>query len=271
MIGRCYSKSFHDPNNPVQANRTKESDLRKLLIAILCLVVLAACSGPKDTPLPRELDKMESIKPAMEKLTPEERELAASYIMRHTIGSKMKGMFGGKEGPGIPEGMTLGKAIDEQRKFKADAAMEEAKQQALKDKLKAEREAAMKPMREAITVTLVSKKIRPEYVSGMLLNEHLVVVFGYKNNTDKDISGVKGYISVKDLFGDEISGFLISNDTTIKAGQTITWTGSRSVKFAFGDNKDRKLAELEDEKYKVVWEPKIIVFKDGTKLTVPDE
>lgn len=246
--------------------------MRKLLVAILCLVVLAACSGPKDTPLPRELDKMETIKPAMEKLTPEERELAGSYILRHTIGSKMKGMFGGKEGPGIPDGMTLGKAIDEQRKFKADAALEEAKQQALKAKLQAEREAAMKPMREAITVTLVSKRIKPQNgYGGMLLDENLVVTFGYKNNTDKDIAGVKGRISVKDLFGDEISAFLISNDTTIKAGQTASWTGSRSVKYAFGDNKDRKLAELEDDKYKVVWDPKMIVFKDGTKLTVQDQ
>jgi hypothetical protein len=244
----------------------------KHLIVLLCVIVLAACSGPKNTPLPRELDKMESIKPAMEKLTPEERELAAGYIMRHTIGSKMRGLFGGKEGPGIPEGMTLGKAIDEQRKFRADATIEEAKQQALKAKLQAEREAAMKPMREAITVTLVSKKIKPEHgFSGMVLDENLVVAFGYKNNTDKDIAGVKGNISVKDLFGDEISGFLISNDTTIRAGQTTTWTGSRSVKYALGGNKDRKLAELEDDKYKVVWEPRMIVFKDGTKLTVPDQ
>ena len=246
--------------------------MRTHLTALLCLIVLAACSGPKDTLLPRELDKIESIKPAMEKLTPEERELAAGYIMRHTIGAKLGGLFGGKEGPGIPEGMTLGKAIDEQRKFKADVAIEEAKQQALKTKLLAEREAAMKPMREAITVTLVSKKIKPEYgYSGMLLDENFEVTFGYKNNTDKDIAGVKGYISVKDLFGDEISGFLISNDTTIKAGKTITWKGSRSVKYPRGDNKDRKLAELEDDKYKVIWDPRMVVFKDGTKLTVPDQ
>jgi len=246
--------------------------MRNHLSVLLCAAILAACSAPKDTPLPRELDKMESIKPAMEKLTPEERELAAGFIMRHTIGAKLGGLFGGKEGSGIPEGMTLGKAIDDQRKFKADAAIEEAKQQALKAKLQAEREAAMKPMKEAITVTLVSKKIRPERgYSGMLLDEYFEVTFGYKNNTEKDIAGAKGYISVKDLFGDEISGFLISNDTTIKAGQTATWTGSRSVKYPRGDNKDRKLAELDDDKYKVVWEPRMVVFKDGTKLTVPEQ
>jgi hypothetical protein len=215
---------------------------------------------------------MDTIKPAMEKLTPEERELAAGYIMRHTIGAKLGGLFGGKEGPGIPEGMTLGKAIEEQRKFKADAAIEEAKQQALKAKLQAEREAAQKQMREAVTVTLVSKKLVTEHgYSGIVTDENLQVVFGYKNNTDRDVAGVKGYVSVKDLFGEEISGFLISNDNTIPAGQSATWTGSRSVRFALGDNKDRKLAELGEDKYKVVWEPEMIVFKDGTKLTAPKE
>lgn len=246
--------------------------MRTRLTILLCSIILTACSGPKDTPFPRDLDKMDSVKPAMEKLTAEERELAAGYIMRHTIGAKLGGLFGGKEGPGIPEGMTLGKAIDEQRKFKADAAIEEAKQQALKAKLQAEREAAMKVMREAITVTLVSKKIKAEHgYSGMLMNEKLEVVFGYKNNADKDIAGVKGYVSIKDLFGDEISGFLISNDDTIKAGQSITWAGSRSVMFSLGHNKDRKLAELDDDKYKVVWEPQMVVFKDGTKLTAPEQ
>ena len=134
----------------------------RILIILLSSILLAACSGPKDTPLPRDLDKMDTIKPAMEKLTPEERELAAGYIMRHTIGAKLGGLFGGKEGPGIPDGMTIGKAIEEQRKFKADAAIEEAKQQALKAKLQAEREAAQKQMREAVTVTLVSKKLDTE-------------------------------------------------------------------------------------------------------------
>jgi hypothetical protein len=244
----------------------------RILTILLCSIVLAACSGPKDTPLPRDLDKMDTIKPAMEKLTPEERELAAGYIMRHTVAAKLGGLFGGKEGPGIPEGMTIGKAIDEQRQFKADAALEEAKQQALKAKLQAEREAAQKQMREAVTVTLVSKKLVVEHgYSGIVTDENLQVVFGYKNNTDKEVAGVKGYVSVKDLFGEEISGFLISNDTTIPAGQSTTWTGSRSVRFSLGHNNDRKLADLGEDKYKVVWEPEMIVFKDGTKLTAPKE
>jgi hypothetical protein len=246
--------------------------MRITLLMLASLITLAACSGPKDTPLPKDLQQMESIKPAMEKLTPEERELAAGYIMRHTFGAKLGALFGGKEGPGIPDGMTLGKAIEEQRKFQADAVLEEAKQQALKAKLQAERDAAMKPMLEAVTVTLVSKKIAVERgYSGMVMDEKLEAIFGYKNNTAKDISGVKGLVSIKDLFGDEISAFQISNDSTIKAGLSATWTGSRSIRFSMGNNNDRKLAELGDDKYKVVWEPQAIVFADGTKLVLREK
>lgn len=244
---------------------------RAVATAVVCLM-LAACSNPKNTEVPQDPAQLESIKPALDKLTPEERALATGYIVRHTVGAKMAGMFGGKEGPGIPQGMTLGKAIEEQGKFLADRKAEESRQAALKAQLEAQREAAIKPMREAVTVTLLSKSIEEERgMSGMLLDENLHVVFGYKNNTTKDISGVKGYVSARDLFGDELSGFAISNDTSIPAGQSVTWAGSRSVKFSIGDNKDRKLAELDDSKYKVVWEPQVIVFADGTKLELPKE
>lgn len=246
--------------------------MSRLILSLLTLLVMAACSGPKDTPVPKDLAAMESVKPALEKLTPEERELFAGYVMRSTLGAKLSGLFGGKEGPGIPDGMTIGKAIEDQRKFKAERVVEEAKEAALKERLRAERETAMKTMREVVTVTLVSKILKEERgMSGMLMDENLQVTFGYKNNSAKDIAGVKGYVSVKDLFGDELSGFAISNDTTIKAGETATWTGSRSVKYSMGNNKDRKLAELSDDKYKVIWEPKVVVFADGTKLTAPDQ
>lgn len=245
--------------------------MRHLILMIAAASGLIACSGPKDTPLPREISKMETIQPAMQKLAEDERTLVAGYIMRHTMGAALGGLFGGKPGPGIPEGMTLGKAIEEQRSFLAAAAAEEAKQKALKEKLAAERLAAIKPMQEAVTVTLVSKKLQPEYgYGGTLMDEHIKVVFGYKNNTAKDIAGVKGTILIKDLFGDQLSAFAVSNDTTIKAGESLTWSGSRSVKFSLRQNQDRKLAELTEDKYKVEWAPEMVVFKDGSKLTVPE-
>ena len=245
--------------------------MRLLLIFLICIASLGGCDRPKETVIPKAIEKLETIKPALDKLTTEERALATGYILRQTMAEKLGGLFGGKAGPGIPEGMTIGNAIEEERKFVAERNSEEAKQAALAAKLQAEREAALKPMRSAVTVTLVAKEIVPKRgMSGMLLDEYLNVTFGYKNNTEKDIAGVKGLISLRDLFGDKISEFLVSNDSTIKAGESVTWTGSRSLQYSIGDNKDRKLGELTSDKYKLLWEPRIIVFSDGSKLAVPE-
>jgi hypothetical protein len=230
--------------------------MRNTVFALLaCAAGLLACRDPKNTELPRELKNIKSLDPAMQKLTGEERQLAAAYIVRHMIGA-----IENQEGPGIPEGMTLGRAIEEQRKFAADRA-----------KLQTERDAALKSMREAVTVTLVSKEkiVTKRGKFELVLDEDLRVTFGYKNNTARDISGVKGYVSVEDLFGDELSGFQISNDTTIKAGETATWVVGRSIRFAMGNNNDHKLSNLSDDKFKVVWKPQVILFSDGSKLSLP--
>jgi hypothetical protein len=244
----------------------------KLTLLALALM-LAACSGPKDTVLPREMQKMDSIAPAMRMLTDEERKLVSGYMMRHTfgpnptLGSLLLSGKGFNAPADIPEGMTIGKAIEEQRKFRDDASAEEVKQAALKAKLEADREAIRKPMRDAVTVTLVSKTLKTNPSMGAM-GDRLEVVFGYKNNTSKDIAGVKGRVTVKDLFGDHISTFPLSYDTTLPAGQSQTSTGGRML-FSFGGGSDdRRLSTLDADKYRVVWEPQIIVFTDGTKLSV---
>lgn len=143
--------------------------------------------------------------------------------------------------------------------------IEESKHQALKSTF----QAAQKQMREAVTVTLLSKKIDIEYgYGGHVLDERIAVLFAYKNNTDKEIIGTKGLISIEDLFGKEITAIHISNEDTIPAGHTKIWSGSRSIKYSFGnEDNDRRFVELGEDKYTVVWKPEMIVFKDGTKLT----
>ena len=246
--------------------------MRIIVTAIVFWGALAGCSDPKNTVLPQDISKMEALQPTLEKLSVEDRQLLGGYVVRETIGAKLGGILGGTKAQGIPEGMTVGKAIELQRKFQADQTIEEAKQKTLKASLRAEREIAEKAMREAVTVTLVSKSFKEERgASGMILDEKIEVVFGYKNNSTKDIAGVKGRVSVRDLFGDELSAFQVSNDESIKAGASITWTGGRSVKYSMGStNKDMKLIELGDGKYTTEWSPQVIVFADGTKMKLPE-
>ncbi len=241
--------------------------MKRLLLAGVVLA-LCACSNPKDTVVPTSLDKMESIKPQLEKLTVEERELFAGYVVRHTIGAAMGGMFGVKAEP-IPEGMTIGNAINEQRDLLAQAKIKEAEEKVLRDKIIAEQQKAMDEMRKAALVTIVSKQIETEQMSGITIDEKLMVTFAFKNTSTKEIAGIKGTLDASDIFGQQLSGFNISYDTTIKPGEDARWTGGRSVKFDMNEGNDRKFADLPADKYTLSWKPDMIIFVDGTRLTKP--
>src|SRR5207302_1995775 len=155
----------------------------------------------------------------IKRLPPEDQELFAGYVMRHTLGRVFL-----KDQKPIPAGTTIAQAVDEQRSFLANEHTKEEAEKALSEKLRLEREKAQEAMRSSVTVTVVSKKLARETGdSGIEFDRKLQVVFGFKNNTQKSIAGVKGTLEALDLFGDEISGFAISYDTTIAAGASASW------------------------------------------------
>jgi hypothetical protein len=91
------------------------------IFSTLCLgLLLAGCSGdPHDTGVPADISKWStSVKPALQKLAPDEQALFTQYVRRHTIGAAEGGANGDKA-DAIPEGMTIGKAIAEQRNYLA--------------------------------------------------------------------------------------------------------------------------------------------------------
>jgi hypothetical protein len=217
--------------------------------------------------LPDDLSKMESLKPQIKKLPDEEIELLFDYVSRRSVQGVLPGMA--KDAPAM-SASTFGQAIDAQRIYVADQKIKQAAEKLALEQEKTKRVAAVKAMQDLVSVSLVSKSIEVERgYSGIEMDRNINVAFMFKNNSGKDIAGVKGRIDVRDLFGDEISGFQISNDQTIKVGQSITWRGSRSVNYPLGGNKDEKLVELGDDKFTLVWEPQVIVYVDGSKAVLP--
>jgi hypothetical protein len=82
-------------------------------------LLLVACSGdPHDTKVPTDITKWSrNVKPSLQKLTPEEKAMFSRYAIRHMDGA-IPGSIGSKADP-IPEGMTIGKAITEERDYEA--------------------------------------------------------------------------------------------------------------------------------------------------------
>lgn len=86
----------------------------KKLLMVAAVLTLCACSGPKDTLIPTDISKLDSIAPQVDKLSAEDKKLLATYIIRHGLSKAT-----GKNGEWIPEGVTIGKAIDEERETEA--------------------------------------------------------------------------------------------------------------------------------------------------------
>lgn len=105
------------------------------IFTIFCFALfLVACGDPHDTKVPTDISKWSStVKPALQKLTPDEQVLFTQYVRRHTIAAAEGGLIGDKADP-IPEGMTIGKAIEEQRNYIAREQVKESEEKPRKDK-----------------------------------------------------------------------------------------------------------------------------------------
>lgn len=231
---------------------------------LLACIVLAACTNPRDTPLPSDMNQMESIKNTVDKLPEEDKKLLVGYLMRRSV----VGIFAGLNKEATPtNATTIGQAIDQQKAFVTAQRAKDAEQKAAADKLNAEQEATLTALRSIVSVSLISKSVDLERgSSGIELDRKLFVKFRFTNNGTKDIAGVKGLVVALDQFGDSLSRFGISNDETIGVGKSVDWSGERSIKYSFGNNKDEKFSELSADKFKLQWDPQAIVFTDGTKV-----
>jgi hypothetical protein len=231
--------------------------MKKMYAILIVVLFLAACSDPHNTRLPTDISKWdETIKPSQEKLTSDERTALADYYLRHTIEPSKGRPFGVKAEP-IPEGMTIGKAIEEQRNILAKQQAKEA----LKEKMIKEREQVQKQIDSVLTVVLLDKK---RAVDPHGINRGLNITLGFENNDSKDIAGIKGTGLFADMFGDTISENSLAYDKTITAGKSATWTGNIN-QFSTGYS---KLKDAKPDKIKFKFIPERIVFTDGTKLVV---
>lgn len=246
--------------------------MRCLLVGLAAL--LAACSNPHDTPMPKDLASMESIKPVIEKLTPAEKELVGGYIVRHTIGASLGAAFGVKTEP-IPDGMTIGKAIVEQRDFvaKSKAAeeikkVEAAGKKAALEKADAERKVLALQMKQMINARLADVSLHKATFRDGDVHSRINFTFEFENKGAKDISGIKGVATFKDKFGDTVAVVPFKMEAPIPAGKNVSVRLGKDFN-QFDDN-DRKLVNLEASSVTFELAPEVVLFGDGSKFESPN-
>lgn len=232
--------------------------MKKILVSLLISLMLCACGNPKSTVIPVDIAKLDEIQDSIKKLSDEDRKQLMTYLIR----TKASAAFGG---PVSEVGVTIGEALKRQKKWSDDEDKKELAQAVLKAKLAAEQEAARKKFASAVTVIVLSKTLEPKNYDLGRYSDIQQIRLGIENLTDKDMAGVKGTVKFYDIFGKESGEVGFSMDTEIKAKGRATWNGTRDYNQFLDSHKS--LAALESGKYTTKFEPEMIVFSDGTKMT----
>ena len=73
-----------------------------------------------------------------------------------------------------------------------------------------------------VTVLVTDKSVTPEDIDNWIFSDYVNFTFSVTNNTEKDIQGIQGVLTVNDLFGEEIKSFGCDfTGQTIKPNETI--------------------------------------------------
>ncbi len=237
--------------------------VKKLALVALFVLALYGCSDPHNKLLPQDITTADqSTKNAIAKLSDEERRLLAAYEMRHM----MAGIA--DKSAGVPPGVTIGDAINEQRQWALEQAKREAEAAAIKAQIKKEHDNAVAKLRTTISGTLLQVKFIPSDFSVGRIEDQLAIKIAFTNKSGKSINGIKGVAIFTDMFGDVIMRSGLTTDDTIEDGKTSEWKGS--IRYNQFEKSHVALRNADPDKIKFDFEPSMIVFGDGTSIKAPD-
>lgn len=235
----------------------------KLATTILVCAFLSACSDPKDTKLPADISKWSDdaqLAESVKKLPEEEKKLFLGYAARRAIASA----FGGSQ---AVSDTTVGDALKTQKAWLDEKAAEEVKQKALAEQVKQQQLQSLKEMNATLTASLIELKLNPKDYANKQYSDYFSISVAFKNNTTEALSGVKGTVVLKDIFGDVIKRISLSDDNQIDPGQNYIYSGT--MDYNQFQASDKKLASANFSKMQFEWEPDTYVFASGKKQVMP--
>jgi len=122
-----------------------------------------------------------------------------------------------------------------------------------------------KAMREALSVTLNNKKYIPKDYDVNRYNDYCNFEFEYKNNSKKDIRAFTGVVIFSDIFDREFFRVGLTVDSSISAGKTVT-DSDKSIELNQFSDEHKQLINTKMENLRVGFDPRSIMFADGSKL-----
>jgi hypothetical protein len=101
------------------------------------------------------------------------------------------------------------------------------------------------------------------------INKAIEFKYTIANNSREAISAVKGDLTVKDVFGDELETFDIKCENLINPGTNVT--AGMLFDYDSLEPSEVNIVTTDIKKLKFIWQPKMIVFASGKVMNAPDE
>jgi len=236
--------------------------MKRAVALAFTVALLSGCSNPHDATIPSDMSSWEKeLAPKIKDLPENEREKLAQYLLRVKLGEA----FGEK---GMAPVTTIGQALAAQAKWESEQEAKRAQEAALKQKLEKERAVILEQLNKAVTATLLGKREIPRDFSVGRISDYQEFRVGIQNNSDKPVLGVSGEIKFIDVFDKEIGAVNFRITENIAPGASVTWVGGRDYNEFMTEH--QAVWNAEDGKYTTKFIPETIVFKDGSKLTMPE-
>jgi hypothetical protein len=250
--------------------------MRASVALAVAVALVLGCSKPEDIVLgPDPLKQMAEQGDQFRRLSEDDRVLLASYITAAEVGKAL----GGK--PPQVTGRTVGEVLADARKWRSEVqaqqkaqeearAKREAEAKALRDKVLAEQDAMSRRIAEAVTITVLAKRLLPRNYDAGRYSEMLSFNYAIENKSGRDILLLKGVLIAEDLTGARIGELPVVFDQRIPAGKTVktdTGRGWRINQFSSGSIE--RIAGQEWSSMTVRFTPQSVSF-EGETLQVPE-
>lgn len=228
-------------------------------LALALSIAIAGCTKPTEAIIPTDVGKWDTdLAPHVQKLPEEDKKLISAYLVRVKLGEAF-----GKEG--MPLGTTIADGIAAQKKWVADQEKKEAEERALKEKMEKEAAEARAVLDNTLTVALIKLGSRPKNYDVGRFSEQQEFSIAIQNKAQKEIRGVSGRIVFVDIFDKTLGSVVFDVTEKIAPGGTVRWDGVRDYNQFIPEHK--AIWNLREGDYKTRFEPRAIVFSDGTVLS----
>lgn len=234
--------------------------MKKILTALTLTFILSACDNPKSVVIPPSLEGDQGTEFAdnIKSLSEEDKQKLAAFLALKEIGTA----FGGES---IPIGTTVGEALDMAEVWAKNMNDADRKADILAAAEKEKMDAASKLFDEVLTAAIVDKKNH----KGEYGEDYISLSMAFQNNSDKEISGLKGAFHFYDSFGEHLKTYLISEDVmNIPVNKTLSTTMDFDLNQFMSE--DDKMRDLPLSNLDWVFDGDTILFADGTKLESPE-